>query len=103
MFQPWATSLPADVGFGQIVDIRRVLPSWSTKSANRSSRRAQTDYRDFGDGYASGGGTGAGGHSFSSDEASLWWYTYACTGKGGEAGVPERVSAPFDACRTNFS
>ncbi|CAM9315918.1 unnamed protein product, partial [Laminaria digitata] len=87
--KPWATSLPADVGFGQIVDIRRVLPSWSTASGRRGGRRAHTDDRDYGNGYPSERGTGAGEQKFSSDEASLWWYTYACTGKGGEAGVPK--------------
>ncbi|CAM9499247.1 unnamed protein product [Pylaiella littoralis] len=78
----WATSLPPDVGYDELVDIRTVhVPSWSTTSLDRGGRP------DFVDGLIHNRtkpsrqvGPRPSDREFDSDEASLWWYTYATEG-----------------------
>lgn len=99
----WATSLPADVGYGESVDIRRVVTSWPAKLNARKGRFDQVDEFPLDPAGRMGEvSTGAGGREYDSDEASLWWYTYGCTRRGEAAGVSKRVSHPCTGCGKGF-
>ncbi len=98
--QSWATSLPPDVGYDELVDIRTVQAPWPTLSSFAGRERRI----DFGDGsmYSQCRSSGerscrTSNREFDSDEASLWWYTYARMEGPHAMGLPHEVStAEFD-------
>lgn len=61
--------MPADIGHGEPVDIRRVRPAWPIYFFHPEG--------SLGDPTEHGGGVN--GAQFDSDQASLWWYLYAST------------------------
>ena len=92
--QSWATSLPPDVGYDELVDIRTVVVPWPKTCVGREGQF------DFVDGFVrrrqgdpSGErGSRVGNREFDSDEASLWWYAYARPEGAHTAELPEEVS-----------
>lgn len=98
--QSWATSLPPDVGYDELVDIRTVQAPWPTPSSYAGRERRF----DFGDGSTHNQGGSSverncpiSNREFDSDEASLWWYTNARMEGPHAMGLPHEVSsAEFD-------
>lgn len=85
--QSWATSLPPDVGYDELVDIRTVVVPWVFDFADGFVRR-QSDP----DHLSTGRGCRVSNREFDSDEASLWWYAYASAEGGHTTGLSQEVS-----------
>jgi len=99
--QSWATSLPPDVGYDELIDIRTVQAPWPTPLSSAGLERRF----GFGDGSVRNQNNSLGergcrtsNREFDSDEASLWWYTYARMEGPHAMGRPHEVSAVEFVC-----
>ncbi|CAM9917919.1 unnamed protein product, partial [Scytosiphon promiscuus] len=77
----WTVSLPPDIGYDELIDIRHVRPSWPTFSVRGRAPLEFVDgfVRNHNKHVGKIGGS-PGDHQLHSDEASLWWYVHSAAG-----------------------